>query len=130
MAKSKAKSSPKKTPKKVTITPKKVIIAKRPLLKKVKSILISQPRPETEKNPYSDLAGKYKVKIDFRPFVLIEPIPGKDFRKFKITPTDYSAVVYNSKNAVDHFFRICDEMRTRMSHETKYFCISEAVALY
>ena len=130
MAKSKAKSSPKKTPKKVIITPKKVIVTKRPFLKKVKSILISQPKPEIEKNPYSDLAAKYKVKIDFRPFILIEPIPGKDFRKFKINPTDYTAVVYNSKNAVDHFFRICDEMRTRMSHETKYFCISEAVALY
>lgn len=130
MAKSKAKSSPKQTSKKVTVTPQKVIEAKQPFLKKVKSILISQPKPETEKNPYSELAAKYNVKIDFRPFILIEPIPGKDFRKFKVNPTDYSAVVFNSKNAVDHFFRICDEMRTRMSQDTKYFCISEAVALY
>ena len=123
MVKSKAKSSPKKTP-------EKVIVTKSPVLKKVKSILISQPNPETEKNPYSELSNKYRVKIDFRPFIRIEAIAGKDFRKYKVSPTAYSAVVFNSKNAVDHFFRICDEMRIRMSQETKYFCISEAVALY
>ncbi len=123
MAKLKAKSSPKKAAKKVLVT-------KPPKLKRVKTILISQPKPETEKNPYSELAGRYKVKIEFRPFIRIEGIPGKDFRKFKINPTEYSAVVFNSRNAVDHFFRVCDEMRMRMSQETKYFCISEAVALY
>ncbi|HXH18601.1 MAG TPA: hypothetical protein VNJ07_05915, partial [Chitinophagales bacterium] len=79
----------------------------------MRSILISQPKPETEKNPYSELASKYNVKIDFRPFIKIEGIPGKDFRKFKVIPTDYTAVVFNSRNAIDHFFRICDEMRIR-----------------
>lgn len=123
MVKSKAKSPPKTVPEKVSAT-------QPPAYRKVKSILISQPKPETEKNPYSELANKYKVRIDFRPFIRIEPIAGKDFRKFKISPTAYSAVVFNSRNAVDHFFRVCDEMRIRMSQDTKYFCISEAVALY
>lgn len=104
--------------------------AVKPVYRKVKSILISQPKPETDKNPYSELAQKYKVKIEFRPFIQIEGIPAKEFRKFKIVPTDFSSVVFNSKNAIDHFFRICEEMRTRMSQETKYFCVSEAVALY
>jgi len=123
MAKPKVTSPPKKDSGKVTET-------KPSVYRKVKSILISQPKPETEKNPYTELVNKYKVQIDFRPFTRIEGIAGKDFRKFKISPTDYSAIVFNSRNAVDHFFRICDEMRIRMSQETKYFCISEAVALY
>ena len=79
MAKSKAKSPPKKNPKK---TPEKVVLTKPLVYKKVKSILISQPKPETEKNPYSELANKHHVKIEFRQFILIEPILGKDFRKF------------------------------------------------
>ncbi|MDZ4844822.1 MAG: uroporphyrinogen-III synthase [Chitinophagales bacterium] len=127
MVKLKAKS-PKKT------IPVKVVAPAKPAVKiayrKVKTILISQPKPETEKNPYSELAAKYNVKIEFRQFIQIEPIPAKDFRKFKIVPTEFSSVVFNSKNAIDHFFRICEEMRTRMSQETKYFCVSEAVALY
>ena len=127
MVKLKAKS-PKKT------IPVKAVAPAKPAVKivyrKVKSILISQPKPETEKNPYSELAAKYNVKIEFRQFIQIEPIPAKDFRKFKIVPTEFSSVVFNSKNAIDHFFRICEEMRTRMSQETKYFCVSEAVALY
>ncbi len=123
MVKSKAKIPPEKIQQKVSKT-------KSPAYKKVKTILISQPPPETGKNPYADLADKYKVKIDFRPFTVIEGISGKDFRKHKVNPVEYSAVVFNSRNAVDHFFRICDEMRMRMSQDTKYFCISEAVALY
>ncbi|GIV33585.1 MAG: uroporphyrinogen III methyltransferase [Chitinophagales bacterium] len=97
---------------------------------KIKTILISQPKPESERNPYSDLMKKYEVQIDFHPFIVVEGISAKEFRKFRINPTEYTAVVFNSKNAVDHFFRICEEMRMRMSQDTKYFCISEAVALY
>lgn len=127
MVKLKAKPPKKKEPVKAVAPAKPAV---KPVYRKVKSILISQPKPETERNPYSELAVKYKVKIEFRPFIQIEGIPAKDFRKFKVVPTEFSAVVFNSKNAIDHFFRICDEMRTRMSQETKYFCISEAVALY
>lgn len=127
MVKLKAKSPKKTIPVKV-VAPQQPAV--KPVYRKVKSILISQPKPETDKNPYSELAQKYKVKIEFRPFIQIEGIPAKEFRKFKIVPTDFSSVVFNSKNAIDHFFRICEEMRTRMSQETKYFCVSEAVALY
>jgi len=97
---------------------------------KVKSILISQPEPESAKSPYYDLAKKYKIKVDFRPFIHVEGIPGKDFRKSKITVTDFKAVIFNSRSSIDHFFRICEELRTRMPQDTKYFCVSEAVALY
>lgn len=127
MVKLKAKSPKKASPVKVEAPAKP---AAKVVYRKVKTILISQPKPETEKNPYSELIAKYKIKIDFRPFIQIEGIPAKDFRKFKVVPTDYSSVVFNSKNAIDHFFRICEEMRVRMSQETKYFCVSEAVALY
>ena len=96
----------------------------------VKTILISQPKPENDKNPYSELAKKHKLKIDFRPFINIEGIPAKDFRKSRIKLHDYSSVILMSRNAIDHFFRICDELRLRMSQETKYVCMSEAIALY
>lgn len=100
------------------------------VMKKVQSILISQPKPEMGKSPYYDLAKKMKVKVDFLPFIHVEEIAGKDFRKDKIKLTDYSAVIFNSRNSIDHFFRICEELRTRMPQDTKYFCINEAVALY
>lgn len=128
MVKLKAKSPKKTIPAKVAVPQQPPAV--KPVYRKVKSILISQPKPETEKNPYTELAQKYNVKIEFRPFIQIEGIPAKEFRKFKVVPTDFSSVVFNSKNAIDHFFRICDEMRMRMSQETKYFCVSEAVALY
>src|SRR5687767_9373893 len=105
-----------KTPsqKKIKKTPVKAAAPKvYPLLKRVKTILISQPQPETEKNPYTELATKYKVKLTFRPFIRIEGIPAKEFRKFKIAPHDYTSVVFNSRNAIDHFFRICEELRVR-----------------
>ena len=97
---------------------------------KVKSILISQPKPQSEKSPYFQLADKFQVKIDFRPFIHVEGIPSKDFRKSRITITDHTAVILTSRNAIDHFFRICDELRIKLSQETKFFCISEAIALY
>lgn len=98
--------------------------------KAIKSILITQPRPESDKSPYYELARKYSIELAFQPFIRIEGIPAKDFRKQKIDITAFSAVVFTSRNAIDHFFRICEEMRISVSQETKYFCITEAVALY
>lgn len=98
--------------------------------KKVKSILVTLPKPETDKSPYFDLAKKYNLKIDFRSFIHVEKVPAKDFRKEKINLGDFTAVIFTSKNAVDHFFRICEEMRFEVPAEMKYFCISENIALY
>src|SRR5258708_36470708 len=95
-----------------------------------KKILITQPRPETDKSPYFELAKKYDVELAFHPFIRLEPIPAKDFRKQKIDIAQYSAVIFTSRNAIDHFFRICEEMKVIVSQDTKYFCITEAVALY
>jgi uroporphyrinogen-III synthase len=95
-----------------------------------KKILITQPKPEGTKSPYFDLATKYGLQLDFFPFIKVEAIPSKDFRKQKIEIAAFSAVIFTSKNAIDHFFRICDEMKINVSQDTKYFCITEAVALY
>jgi len=99
-------------------------------LRKVKSILITLAKPETEKSPYFDLAKKYNLKVDFRSFIHVEGIPARDFRKDKITLSDFTAVVFTSRNAVDHFYRICEEMRYEVPADLKYFCISESTALY
>jgi uroporphyrinogen-III synthase len=96
----------------------------------VKKILITQPKPEGEKSPYFDLAKKYEVELDFHPFIVVEAIPAKEFRKQKIDIAAYTAVIFTSRNAIDHFFRICEEMKTTISQDTKYFCVTEAVALY
>jgi uroporphyrinogen-III synthase len=97
---------------------------------KVKSILVTQPKPETEKSPYYDLAKKYSLKIDFRPFIHVEGIQAKDFRKDRINIVDHTAIILTSRHAVDHFFRLCQEMRITNMEELKYFCISEATAFY
>ena len=97
---------------------------------KIKRILVAQPQPEGAKSPYFDLAAKYKIKFDFIPFVAVEGVAGKDFRKQRITLNDYSGIIFTSRNSIDHFFRICDELRVKMSQETKFFCTSEAIALY
>ncbi len=97
---------------------------------KIKHILIAQPQPEGPKSPYFDLAEKHKLKITFSPFVKVEGVAGKDFRKQRISLNDYSGIIFTSRNAIDHFFRICDELRVKMSQETKFFCTSEAIALY
>jgi uroporphyrinogen-III synthase len=96
----------------------------------IKKILITQPRPETDKSPYFELARKYSVELDFHPFIRLEGIPAKEFRKQKIEISNYTAVIFTSRNAIDHFFRICEEMKVNVSQDTKYFCITEAVALY
>jgi len=97
---------------------------------KVKTILISQPKPATEKSPYYDLAEKYKLKIDFRPFIHVEPVEAIDFRQQRINILEHTAVILTSRNAVDHFFRMCEEMRVTVPDSMKYFCISESTAYY
>jgi uroporphyrinogen-III synthase len=96
----------------------------------IKKILITQPRPETDKSPYFELAKKYSVELDFQPFIRLEGIPAKEFRRQKIEISQYTAVIFTSRNAIDHFFRICEELKVSVSQDTKYFCITEAVALY
>jgi uroporphyrinogen-III synthase len=96
----------------------------------IKRILITQPKPDTEKSPYYELAKKYNVELEFYPFIRVEGIPSKEFRKQKIEISNYSAVIFTSRNAIDHFFRMCEEMKVTVSQDTKYFCITEAVALY
>jgi len=98
--------------------------------KQKKKILITQPRPESDKSPYFDLGRKHNLELDFQPFIKLEAIPAKDFRKHKIDIQLHTAVILTSRNAIDHFFRMCDEMRISVSQDTKYFCITEAVALY
>lgn len=93
-------------------------------------ILITQPRPESDKSPYFELRRKYEVELDFYPFIRLDPIPAKEFRKQKIDIQNHTAVIFTSRNAIDHFFRMCEEMKISVSQETKYFCITEAVALY
>ncbi|MFK7934744.1 MAG: uroporphyrinogen-III synthase [Saprospiraceae bacterium] len=97
-------------------------------IKEVKTILISQPKPE--RSPYFDLEKKYNLKIDWRQFIHVEPVDVKEFRKQRVRPDEYSAIIFTSKNSIDHFFRICEDMRIQMSQDTKYFCLSEAIANY
>lgn len=99
-------------------------------LKKVNSILVSQPEPQDQKSPYYQLAEKYGVKVDFRPFIEVQPVDVKEFRKQKIEILDHSAIIFTSRNAVDHFFRICKEMKIEMPADMKYFCVSEQTANY
>lgn len=96
----------------------------------VKTILVSQPRPETEKSPYFDLAEKYKLKIDFRPFIQVEGLEAQEFRTQKVNFSEHTAVIFTSKVAVDHFFRIAKETRFEVPDAMKYFCITEAIAYY
>ncbi len=95
-----------------------------------KNILVSHPVPEAPKSPYYDIEKKYGVKFHFQPFIEVQGITTKEFRKQKISLTDFSGVVFTSRNSIDHFFRMCDELRVKMSQETKFFCTSEAIALY
>jgi uroporphyrinogen-III synthase len=97
---------------------------------KIKKILVSQPKPTTPKSPYFDLADKNNVKIDFRPFIQVEGIDCKDFRKQKLNILEHTAVIFTSRTAIDHFFRICEETRVSVPETMKYFCISEATAFY
>ena len=97
---------------------------------KIKKILVSQPKPVTEKSPYFDIIEKYNVKIDFRPFIKVEPIPAKEFRTQRINILEHTAIIFNARHGIDHFFHLCEELRVTIPESMKYFCVSETVALY
>lgn len=96
----------------------------------VKSLLVSQPKPKDDKSPYFSLSKKYDIKVDFRPFIQVEPVSVKEFRKQKVNILDHTAVIFTSRNAVDHFFRICNAVKVEVPSDMKYFCISEQTANY
>lgn len=97
---------------------------------KVKKILVSQPKPTSEKSPYYEIAQKYGVDIEFRPFIKVEGLTAKEFRQSKIAIQDYTAIIFTARTAIDHFFRLCDEMRVTIPDTMKYFCTTESIALY
>ena len=97
---------------------------------KIKKILVSQPKPATGKSPYFDIAEKYGVKIDFRPFIKVESLSAKEFRQQKVSILDHTAVIFTSRHAIDHFFTLCTELRVTIPETMKYFCTSEQIALY
>ena len=96
----------------------------------IKKILVSQPKPTSEKSPYFEIASKYGVEVVFRPFIKIEGLSAKEFRQQKVSILDYTAVVFTSRNAIDHFFLLCKELRVTIPEDMKYFCITETIALY
>ncbi len=93
-------------------------------------ILVSQPKPQTEKSPYFDIAEKYGVEMVFRPFIKVEPMSAKDFRQQKVSIPEHTAIVFTSCHAIDHFFTLCKDLRVNIDETMKYFCVSEQVALY
>lgn len=97
---------------------------------KIKKVLVSQPKPTSEKSPYYDIAEKYGVKIDFRPFIKVESLSAKEFRQQKVSILDHTAVIFTSRHAIDHFFNLCAELRVTVPETMKYFCTSETIALY
>lgn len=97
---------------------------------KIRKILISQPKPASEKSPYFDIARKFDVEMVFRPFIKVEGLSSKEFRQQKISISQFTAVIFTAMGAVDHFFRLCDEMRYQVPDTFKYFCTSEKIALY
>ena len=96
----------------------------------VKKILISQPKPTSEKSPYYDIERRHDVELVFRPFIKVESITPKEFRQQRISILDHTAIVFSSRHAIDHFFQLCKEMRVAIPEDMKYFCITETVALY
>ncbi|MBQ0119902.1 MAG: uroporphyrinogen-III synthase [Bacteroidales bacterium] len=96
----------------------------------IRKILISQPRPATTKSPYYDLESKYGIEVVFRPFIKIEGLSAREFRQSRIQIPDYSAIIFTARTAIDHFFRLCKEMRINVPETLKYFCISETIAHY
>lgn len=97
---------------------------------KIKKVLVSQPKPTSEKSPYFDIAEKYGVKIDFRPFIKVESLSAKEFRQQKVSILDHTTIVFTSRHAIDHFFNLCVELRVTIPETMKYFCTSETIALY
>lgn len=99
-------------------------------VRKVKSILVTQEAPTDANSPYLKLAEKFNLKIDFRPFIQVEAVPVKEFRKQKIEILQFTAIIFTSRHAVDHFFSICQELKLEMPPEMKYFCISDQTSNY
>lgn len=99
-------------------------------VRKIKKVLISQPEPANGKSPYYDLGEKYNVEVSFRPFIKVEGVPLKEFRQQRINILDFTGVVMTSRTSIDHFFSLCEEMKITVPDTMKYFCVSEAVALY
>jgi uroporphyrinogen-III synthase len=97
---------------------------------KIKKILVSQPKPASEKSPYFDIAAKHGVEIDFHPFIKVECVSAREFRKQKVVILNYTAVILTSRHAVDNFFHLCGELRVVVPETMKYFCVTETVALY
>ena len=96
----------------------------------IKKILVSQPKPASEKSPYFDIASKFDVELVFRPFIKVESMSAKDFRAQKVNILDYTAIVFTSRHAIDHFFTLAKELRVAIPEDMKYFCVTEAIALY
>lgn len=96
----------------------------------IKKILVSQPKPSSEKSPYFELERKYGLELVFHPFIKVEGLSARDFRQQRIQILDYSAVVFTSRHAIDHFFTLCKELRVTIPEDMKYFALSEAIALY
>jgi uroporphyrinogen-III synthase len=107
-----------------------MLVTDKDRLRAVKNILVSQPKPKDDNSPYYKLAKKYNLKIDFRPFIKVDPITSKEFRKQKIDVLKHTAIIFTSRNAVDHFFRLCQELKVEVPADMKYFCISEQTANY
>lgn len=99
-------------------------------MRKVKSILVTQELPSDPTSPYFKIADEYEVRVDFRPFIQVEPVELKEFRKQKIEILNHTAIIFTSRNAVDHFFALCQELKIEMPPEMKYFCISEQTSNY
>ena len=97
---------------------------------KIKKVLVSQPKPASEKSPYFDIAEKYGVNIEFRPFIKVEGLSPKEFRQQKISIPEYTAVIFTARTAIDHFFKLCEGLRVTIPDTLKYFCVTESVALY
>jgi uroporphyrinogen-III synthase len=96
----------------------------------VKKVLVSQPEPSNGKSPYYEVATKYGVEIVFRPFIKIDPVNAKDFRAQRVSVLDHSAVIFTAKTGIDHFFRLCEELRLQIPESMKYFCVTESIAVY
>ena len=96
----------------------------------IKKILVSQPKPTSTKSPYYDIADKFGVELVFRPFIKVEPISTKEFRAQKVNILDFTAIVFTSRHAIDHFFNMAKELRVNIPEDMKYFCVTETIALY
>lgn len=96
----------------------------------IRKVLVSQPKPTSEKSPYFDIIEKYGVEIVFRPFIKVESVSAKEFRQQKVSILDHTAVIFTSRHAIDHFFHLCSELRVTVPEDMKYFCVTETIALY